>query len=742
MANTSIHPRQISYARSLSEHLSRTPEGQRLRLGGAGTASLAAWFLGPAAENQVLLESLLQRTLEAHCEARRAIGDPAYVTEARRNEAFHRAAAAMEQQLDAMLAQLGASVPFFSHRYQAHMLWDLTIPGMVGYFAGMLYNQNNVAAETSPVTAQLEREVGQDLCRMLGFDPFGARPAWGHLTSGGSVANLEGLWAARNLKYYAMAIAAALRESRVLAAARGIRVPRPGGREAPLVELSEWELVNVPARVTLDVVERIQTEHGISNEALSAALDPYLLQTKGIAGFLRDHAPSLPLPVLLGTSSKHYSWPKNAAILGIGKSQFLDVPIDIDARMDVSALRLRLDACLSEKRPILAVAVVLGSTEESAVDPLREVVAMREEYRRAGLDFVIHVDAAWGGYFASLLHAPTPGGDDAGELPSLGDAPAMKLSAYVEEQFRAIRHADSVTIDPHKAGYIPYPAGGLCYRDKRMRDLVAFAASEVFHGGEELDANMGVFGVEGSKPGAAAAAVYLSHQVIRPDRSGYGRILGQALFNSKRFYAAIVTMARPEDPFVVVPVQRIPAERSGLGEEAVRAQLDFLAERIVARENDAIVRDEEAMDLLAHLGSDLIIITYAFNYRGPEGLPNRDPGRANAFNQAIFEAFSLHAGEPPDEKPLLLTTSQFEPRSCGEAFLRSFMRRMGLDDSRPVPIDFLSSTTMSPWLTATAIGNFIPHLIRPLRAKILELAEAFREQDARGDGAGPMGGRT
>jgi hypothetical protein len=171
MANTSIHPRQISYARSLSEHLSRTPEGQRLRLGGAGTASLAAWFLGPAAENQALLESLLHRTLEAHCEARRAIGDPAYVTEARRDEAFHRAARAMEQQLDAMLAQLSASVPFLSHRYQAHMLWDLTIPGMVGYFAGMLYNQNNVAAETSPVTAQLEREVGQDLCRMLGFEP-------------------------------------------------------------------------------------------------------------------------------------------------------------------------------------------------------------------------------------------------------------------------------------------------------------------------------------------------------------------------------------------------------------------------------------------------------------------------------------------------------------------------------------------------------------------------------------------
>ena len=95
MGTTSIYPRQISYARSLSEHLSRTPAGQRLRLGGAGTHSLAAWFLGPAAENQGILESLLRRTVEAHCDARRAMGDPAYVTDARRNEAFSRAVLAM-----------------------------------------------------------------------------------------------------------------------------------------------------------------------------------------------------------------------------------------------------------------------------------------------------------------------------------------------------------------------------------------------------------------------------------------------------------------------------------------------------------------------------------------------------------------------------------------------------------------------------------------------------------------------
>ena len=46
---------------------------------------------------------------------------------------------------------------------------------------------------------------------------------------------------------------------------------------------------------------------------------------------------------------------------------------------------------------------------------------------------------------------------------------------------------------------------------------------------------------KGTNPGAAAAAVYLSHRVIPLDLSGYGRLLGRCLFNSRRLYAALLT---------------------------------------------------------------------------------------------------------------------------------------------------------------------------------------------------------
>ena len=111
------------------------------------------------------------------------------------------------------------------------MLWDVTLPAVLGYLAAILYNQNNVAAEASPVTTLLEMEVGRDLCAMLGYtvppvdavpDASGPPVPWGHITCDGSVANIESMWAARNLKYFPVALAAALKGDARLKAARGL----------------------------------------------------------------------------------------------------------------------------------------------------------------------------------------------------------------------------------------------------------------------------------------------------------------------------------------------------------------------------------------------------------------------------------------------------------------------------------------------------------------------------------------
>lgn len=201
----------------------------------------AAWFVGPKGENERVLRDLVGRAIDSNLAARRAyqpddpLMAPAFLfeedgpapddeDEARLQTAYRNAVALVGERLDEMLAHLRASIPLSSYRNQSHMYWDTTLPAVVGHFAGLLYNQNNVATEASPVTTLLEMAVCDDICRMLGFrDPETAshlpRP-WGHITCDGSVANAESIWAARNLKYLPLALADAIRHDPGLAEAK------------------------------------------------------------------------------------------------------------------------------------------------------------------------------------------------------------------------------------------------------------------------------------------------------------------------------------------------------------------------------------------------------------------------------------------------------------------------------------------------------------------------------------------
>ena len=79
-----------------------------------------------------------------------------------------------------------------------------------------------------------------------------------------------------------------------------------------------------------------------------------------------------------------------------------------------------------------------------------------------------------------------------------------------------------------------------------MRGFVTVTAPVVFHG--DSDPNIGVFGMEGSKPGAAAVATLLSHRVIGLDTMGYGRIMAQCMTGAKMFYCMLTTMAEDTEP--------------------------------------------------------------------------------------------------------------------------------------------------------------------------------------------------
>jgi hypothetical protein len=404
----------------------------------------------------------------------------------------------------------------------------------------------------------------------------------------------------------------------------------------------------------------------------------------------------------------------------------IDVPVDADARMNVSELRRILDRCLEEERPVYTVVAVIGSTEESAIDPIKDVLALRKEFRNKGLEFTVHADAAWGGYHASVVRddfdMPEPLAGFKAVPP-----PAMPLSRYVTEQFGVLGDADSITVDPHKSGYIPYPAGALCYRNAAMRDLVTFSAPVVFHG--DAEPTVGIYGVEGSKPGAAAAAVYLSHRVIRPSKSGYGKIIGQALFSCKKLYARLLCMARPDDRFIVVPVPRLPAEVAG---SDVKEQIQFIRDRIVGKSNEQIIADEEAMALLSELGPDENILAYAFNFRTPSGSINTDLALANRLNKALYDRLSINPGEDIYGYDLIVSTTDLNAAQYGEVFIENYKHRLGVSGSVGSSITVLRSVVMDPWLTETTKGSFLDVLEDEFRKAVLEALEEIAPIQTRG----------
>jgi glutamate/tyrosine decarboxylase-like PLP-dependent enzyme len=90
--------------------------------------------------------------------------------------------------------RLRDNYPFFHPAYAGQMLKPPHPAAVAGYLAAMLINPNNHALDGGPATAQLEKEVVAQLAAM-----FGLPAHLGHLTTSGTIANLEALYVARGL---------------------------------------------------------------------------------------------------------------------------------------------------------------------------------------------------------------------------------------------------------------------------------------------------------------------------------------------------------------------------------------------------------------------------------------------------------------------------------------------------------------------------------------------------------------
>jgi glutamate/tyrosine decarboxylase-like PLP-dependent enzyme len=293
--------------------------------------------------------------------------------------------------------RLQDNYPFFHPRYAGQMLKPPHPVAMAGYLAAMTINPNNHALDGGPATGAMEKEVVRDLAAMFRLPA----DTLGHLTSSGTIANLEALWVAR-------------------------------------------------------------------------ALHP----DKAVAH----------------SEDAHYTHARMCEVLGV---ESVPVPVDAVGRMDLDAL----EALLRSGR-VGTVVLTAGATGTGAVDPVDEALALRDRYGCR-----LHVDAAYGGFFA-LLAWPE---DGSGEPRPLDPATAARL--------RAVGACDSVVVDPHKHGLQPFGCGAVLFRDPSVGRLYRHDSPYTYFTSEEL--HLGEISLECSRAGAAAGALWLTLRAL-PLQAGDG----------------------------------------------------------------------------------------------------------------------------------------------------------------------------------------------------------------------------
>lgn len=187
-------------------------------------------------------------------------------------------------------------------------------------------------------------------------------------------------------------------------------------------------------------------------------------------------------PEVIVPASAHCSFDKAADLLGL---KIVKVRLNDRFQVDVESARKIVNP------KTIAIVGIAGTTELGAVDSIKELSEIALDK-----DLCLHVDAAFGGFV----------------LPFLKD-----LGYNVPNYDFAIPEVCSITVDPHKMGLAPIPAGGIVFRNENYRKVVSWNIPYM-SGGETDQATL-----VGTRSGASAIAVWTV--MMHLGREGYRKIV-------------------------------------------------------------------------------------------------------------------------------------------------------------------------------------------------------------------------
>ncbi|AEK73251.1 L-tyrosine decarboxylase [Thermococcus sp. 4557] len=227
-------------------------------------------------------------------------------------------------------------------------------------------------------------------------------------------------------------------------------------------------------------------ERGYGN-IVSGGTEANILAVRAFRNLADVENPELILP-----RSAHFSFLKASEML---KVRLVWADLREDYSVDVRDVEEKITS------NTIGIVGIAGTTGLGVVDDIPALSDLALDY---GLP--LHVDAAFGGFvipFAKALGYDIPDFD-----------------------FR-LRGVKSVTIDPHKMGMVPIPAGGIIFREKRFLEAISVPAPYLA-GGKVWQAT-----ITGTRPGAQALAVWA--MIKHLGFEGYTEIVKRAMELSRWF---------------------------------------------------------------------------------------------------------------------------------------------------------------------------------------------------------------
>lgn len=452
-------------------------------------ASLKSFFLGPQSENSDWVRQEVLRILDHWFRWRQDLfpeDGKAISMDDQTSPLFRERQDAFKDRIDELTTRLEKEIPQFSPRYMGHMYSEISLPALLGHFAVLLHNPNIISSEAARVAAQIENEAIQELAKMVGYNPSSAT---GHFTSGGTVANIEGLWRARYRMDHWLSL--------------GTKLNLSGKSNLSLVDAAHMGWSAYDNFLNTSALSEVSLR-----EFSSVAGQPWKLMRVLQNAFQTDYEG----PVVLVPNSKHYSWQKATSLLGLGEEALWTVELDADGVMDVADLERKIKTAWDRMRPVLMVVSIAGTTELGEFDPIDQTQELLDRLQQeTGRSIWHHVDAAYGGFFCTLLRGPH-------ENSELTRSAATRLTA--------IARANSITLDPHKLGYVPYSCGALLVPDDLHYRVSSFDAKYIQAPDKSDRWNRTL---EGSRSASGAAATWMTAKTIGLKQGGYGRILGRTI---------------------------------------------------------------------------------------------------------------------------------------------------------------------------------------------------------------------